>query len=668
MSKAGEEMTGIETQQKTSMAEMSMDAVSGGMSRYQYLPPALKIIVVVMASFAVAMFLFYNFGWSIGGWILQSVQYYYLLYATLFSCVFIMLPFRKNEKHRKHVQWYDLALAGIVFGIFMYFSANSYDITFYGWVPPPHTYDIALASIIGILALEGSRRLIGWPFVILCIVGGTYPLYSSKLPGMLFGPSFDFTHIMTSFAFGKQGLLGLPAQMVGDIVIGFLLFAGILLASGAGAFFLNLALGLLGRVRGGPAKVAVLASASFGMLQGGGAVNILTTGSITIPAMKRLGYPSHYAAAIEAVASNGGAIMPPVASIAFIMAVLSGYPYAVIMAACTIPAILYYWGLLVQVDAYAGRKGLIGLSKEEIPPLWETLKSGWQYIVVLIFMVVGFMYFRWGVITAIYSAGLLFVLSYVNPKTMMTPKRIFTTLSTIASLSIYMIAMLTCVGFIMIGLTVTGSLTALTAQIVALGGENVLLILLVTVLVCYLFGMVGIAMLPYIVMAVTVIPVLVTTTGMSEVGLHLFLMFYLMMAAITPPVAIASFIAAAFAGAPPMKTAFTSMRLAVVLYFIPFFFLYHPALIFQGPAIETAYLLILCLVGIWLLASGLEGYLMGIGNIRWWARPVLVIGGFMIAFPMWLPTVIGAILSGAVIAVLFMSRKASGKRLTTGDL
>ncbi|GAJ10219.1 unnamed protein product, partial [marine sediment metagenome] len=189
------------------------------------------------------------------------------------------------------------------------------------------------------------------------------------------------------FAFGKGGMLGLPAQVMGELLIGFLIFAGMLMASEAGKFFLTLALCLLGRFRGGPAKVAVLASGFFGSLSGASMANVATTGSITIPAMKRLGYPPHYAGAIEAVASTGGIIMPPVmGAVAFLMTVITGIPYTVIIVAAVIPAILYYYGLLVQVDAYAARAGLRGLPREEIPPLLTTLKEGWPFIIVFIFL------------------------------------------------------------------------------------------------------------------------------------------------------------------------------------------------------------------------------------------------------------------------------------------
>jgi len=386
--------------------------------------------------------------------------------------------------------------------------------------------------------------------------------------------------------------------------------------------------------------------------------NIVTTGSITIPAMKRMGYPSHYAGAIEAVASTGGVIMPPVmGSIAFIMVIIADIPYAVIIAGAFIPAVLYYWGLLVQVDAYAARVGLKGIPREEIPSLWQTLKGGWPYITVIAFLVFGLLYMRWGAVTPFYASVLLLILSFTRRETMMTPKRIVAVLATVGNLITYMISILLPIGLIIIGLQATGTITALTIPIIKLGGENVFIVLFIAIVVCYLFGMIGVTGVPYIILAVCVIPALVEATGLSKLGFHLFIMYYLLMAHITPPICISAFIAGALAGAPPFKTGFTAMRLAVVLYFIPFFYLFNPALILEGPILETLYLFALCLVGIWILASGLEGYLLKVGRLSLWSRPLLAAGGFLIAFPEWMATIIGFALSAAVIVILLTVKK-----------
>jgi TRAP-type uncharacterized transport system fused permease subunit len=250
---------------------------------------------------------------------------------------------------------------------------------------------------------------------------------------------------------------------------------------------------------------------------------------------------------------------------------------------------------------------------------------------------------------------------------MMTPKRIVSTLATIGSLVTYMTAIMLPVGLLMIAMEGTGTLTALTIPILTAGGENIALVLIIAVVICYIWGMIGAAMVPYIVLAVTVIPALVAATGLEKLGLHLFIVYYLLMAGITPPIAISAFLAASMAGAPPYKTGFTAMRLAVVLYFIPFFFLFNPALILKGPIEETLYLFALCLVGIWILASGMEGYLLRVGRLSLWSRALFVIGGFLIAFPNWTATAIGVVLTVATVVLVLIVRKAAVKLPTGGE-
>jgi TRAP transporter 4TM/12TM fusion protein len=655
------------------MAEAPVEIPKIEITRYDSLPKPLKPVVIILTIFGIGIFLVYIFSWSIGGFSLTPYMYYYLLYFAFFTCVFLTLPMRKKDRNR--LPWYDLILAALVFGIFCYLAVNGREIQRFGWLLSMTTFRVALASIMGLLALEAGRRMAGLPFAVICLFFGLYPLFAEHMPGLLWGISQPFDYTIGSFAFSDKGMLGLPAQVVGGKLFGFLIFAGMLVASGAGRFFLNLATALMGQFRGGPAKVAVLSSGFFGSLTGTPISNIAATGAFTIPAMKRLGYPPHYAGAIEAVASNGGIIMPPVmGTIAFIMAVITDIPYADIVIAAIIPAVLYYFGLLVQVDAYAARVGLKGLPQEQLPSLRKTLKEGWPYIVVLIFLVFGLLYMRWEAKAPVYASGLLFLLSFARRETMMTPKRIVATIATIGGLLTYIMAVLAIIGLLLSGLFLPGSITALTAKIVTMAGVNVVAVLLIAVAVCYVFGMVGIALIAYIVLSVIAVPSLVAATGMSVMAIHFFFIYFLLMANITPPVAIAAFVGAAMAGARPMKTGFTAMRLAVVLYFIPFFFVFNPSLILEGPIVETVYLFALCLVGIWILASGLEAHLFKVGRLEPWARVLLVVSGFLIAFPgygqiltWWMTSIIGAGLTALVIAAISVRKKAVATKLVTGE-
>jgi TRAP transporter 4TM/12TM fusion protein len=655
------------------MAEARDTSGGTGLTRFGAISKPVRILYLIAVTCGIGLFMFYMFGWNVNGFVFSSTQYYYLLFVLFGFGVYITLPMRKKDRGR--VPWHDYVLGFIASTIPIYAFLNAGSIDLVGWTPPTSTLAIVLGTIWGLVALEGGRRIGGWPFLTIQGLAWIYPLIADHMPGVLYGISFNFPWTVGNFAFSHNGVLGLPGQVLGEILIGFLLFAGMLMASGAGKFFLDLSLGLLGKYRGGPAKVAVLSSGFFGSLSGSSISNVVATGSVTIPTMKRIGYPPHYAGAIEACASTGGTIMPPVMGVvAFIMATITQIEYAAIVSAAFIPALLYYFGLMMQVDAYAGRVGLRGLPKEEIPPLLKTLKSGWPYITVLAFLIFGLLYMRWSVLTPIYASGLMFILSFTNKETMMTPRRIVRTLSTVGPLITQMFAIMTPVGFVLGGLIMTGVAGAFTTELVALSGGNLLPVLLMGVAICYIMGLFGMGGLAYIFLAVTLAPALIKIGDLNRLAVHFFIAYYGVLGFITPPIGVVGWVGAAIAGAPPMKTLMTSMRLGVVLLFIPFFFLFSPSLILEGTVRETIYLFILCIIGIGVLAGGLEGYLLKVGRLTMWSRVLLVIGGFLIAFPgvesfnWWMTSVTGFALTALVIFIIILKRKFVEAKPATVDV
>lgn len=627
-----------------------------GLTRYDGMPNLIKVLFAILILSSVGLFIYYTFGFNVPGLILSSTAYYYLLYFLLMFCIFIAIPARKKDRGK--VPWYDIVLGAVGSGIALYWFFNARSISTSGWIPAPSTLDLALACIFGLLALESGRRIGRLPFLVICLVLGLYPLYAGNMPGLLYGFSLSFDETISHFAYGFEGVLGLPARVMGEIIIGYLFFAGIVLASGAGEFFTKIALALVGKTRGGPAKIAVVSSGFFGSLSGAPVANVVATGSFTIPTMKKLGYPSHYAAAIEACASTGGAVMPPVmASVAFIMAEITSVPYATIVIAAIIPACLYYYGLFIGVDAYARKVGLKGVPREDIPSLKRTLMEGWPFIAVLIFLVWGLVYMRWSVQAPIYASALMILLSFTSKNTRITSERIGQTIARVGDLITMVIGILLPVGLLLSGLKITGTMAALTTGIVSFAGGNLILILLIGIVTCYVMGMGGMGGLAYIFLGVTMAPALVKLGGLNMISVHFFILYYALTSGITPPIAVTSWIAAAMAEAPPMKTSFTSMRLAVVLYFVPFFFLFNPALILQGPSlIESLYLFLQALLGVTLVAAGLEGYLLKFGILKLWMRPLLVVAGLLIGFPEWNTTLIGISLTVLVIAPILILR------------
>lgn len=631
--------------------EAQPQAPKGDNTRYDMLPKPIKAIFIAFSAFGLALGIFVIFGWNIKGWVMINSAYYYALFALFESMAFLIMPMRKKDA--QHIPWYDYALAIITFSVGVYLYANAWSISQEGWLPAPHASGYIAAGLLCLLAVEGGRRMAGLTYAIISIVFFFYPLVADYMPGLLWGRSYTFPEMVSFVSYGSQGIVGLPGMVIGDLLIGFLLFAGILIACGGGQFFLDFAVSLFGRYRGGPAKVAVLGSGLFGSLSGSPISNVVGTGSITIPAMKKSGYPPHYAGAIEAVASTGGVIMPPVmGSVAFIMSILIGQDYATIMIAATIPAFLYYFGLLMQVDSYAAKSDLAGLPKEEIPSVWSALKNGWTLVVVLVFFVVGLLYFRWEAVTPFYASGVLFILSFFTRSKDgkgMSMSKVVDILVIVGKLIAQMVAVLMPAAFILCGFTLTGVSSSIAGGFIAFGGGNILPILLLGVLASFILGLIGIG--GYIFMAVTMAPALVML-GLDEVAVHLFILYYSLLSMITPPVAICAFIAANVAQANPMKTAWTAVRLGSVLLFIPFFFVFNPNLVLRGDSVlATGYLLAYCIVGIAILAGGLEGYLIGYGKIANWIRPLLIVGGLLFAYPdPWKTAAIGAVLT--IVALL----------------
>lgn len=621
------------------------------------MPKPVKIAYLGTTLAAVIVFVLYWLAIPLGGTVISGTAYFYLLFAILGFNIFIGLgASRKNRTGAP--PWYDYLLSVLTPAIFFFFLFHSNEISMRLWTPPPSAFHVALALILGILSLEAGRRAGGWGYVAVLGVSIVYPLFADKMPGVLYGFSLSLQEIFADFAFGANGILGLPAAMLGKMVLGFYLFAGVMLGLGGGEFFLKLATALMGRVRGGPAKIAVLASGFFGSLTGSIIANIAATGSFTIPAMKKTGYSPEYSAATEACASSGGDTMPPVmGGLVFMAAIIANIDYATIMVAALVPTVLYYFGLLVQVDGYAAKAGIKALPPANMPRLWATLKEGWIYLFCIGFLVFGLLYMRWGMITPVYASVLMLLLSVITGRKSFSIQKLESALAYTAGLVNFGMAIFLSIGFILVGLYKTGMAAALTAWVISLGAGNVFLILLIGAVFNLLMGMVGLQRTSYLFLAVTMAPAVAAVTGIPIIAVHLFIIFYAGLGGLTPPVAINAFIAASIAEADAMKTAWTCLRLGVVLIFIPFFFVLQPALVMQGTLWEILYHTTLAMMGIFILASGLEGYLIKFGRLTKIQRVIMIAGGFLIAFPQWIATLVGLALSTMAIILVVLKRR-----------
>lgn len=584
-----------------------------------------SILFVVLCVAGLALGISYIFGIKIGGNIMLEAQYYWIFIGLFGAASFVALPAFKGQKK---VPWYDMVAAAGIMVISFWFSTYAWDMVQAGWV------NIPFGIVIYLMMLELARRAGGLPFLIVVVVLGLYPLIADRLPGIMMGIPYSFDRMIEYHVFNTEGLMGITTKVVAEIILGFLVFAGVLLATGAGEFFIDLANAGFGKYRGGPAKVSIVASGFFGSLSGSIFSNIAGTGSITIPTMKKVGYPPHYAGAIEACASTGGVVMPPVmGAIAFVMAITIGVDYATVMIAAILPSLLYYFGLILQVDAYAAKTGMKGLPIDQLPKARDVMKRGWPYLLVLIFLTWGLLYMRWEYYAPWYACVLMIGLSFLRKDTMMTPMKMFETVRAIGVLVAQSAAIILPIAFVVSGLTITGVTGSLTSSLVQAGGDNVYLIIALGILACFVMGMAGLAIVAYIFLAVTLAPAIIEIGGLNEVAVHFFIIYYAMLSVITPPVGAAAFLAATIAGAKPMQTSFTAMRLGVVIYFVPLFFLFEPSLVLQGDLTPLIYVLPSVVVGIIILAGGLEGYLLGVGRVRSVWRVPLALSGFAFSYP-----------------------------------
>ncbi|AQZ95319.1 TRAP transporter permease [Halopseudomonas phragmitis] len=592
----------------------------------------------------------YIFGLTWDGRRMLEGEYYWIFIGFFAAAAFLALPAKSGQSK---IPVYDILAAIAILAVSFYFATNAWEMVQAGWS------SLYLGIVVWLLMMELARRSGGLPFLLVVLVIGLYPLVANHFPGLIMGVPYQFDHMLESYIFRAEGMMGITTKIVAEIILGFLVFAGILLATGAGTFFIDLANASFGRYRGGPAKVAVVASAFMGSLSGSIFSNIAGTGSITIPTMKKAGYPPHYAGAIEACASTGGVVMPPVmGAIAFVMAITIGVDYAVIMIAAILPSLLFYFGLILQVDAYAARTGIKGMPKDELPSTRKVLLSGWPFLFVMLFLMWGLLYMRWEYYTPWYACILMIGLSFLRKETRLTPARLFSAIRQIGVLVTQTAAIILPIAFVVSALTITGVTGSVTSGLVGLGGDNVFLVILFGIIACFIMGMAGLAIVAYIFLAVTLAPAIIEVGGLNTIAVHFFIVYYAMLSAITPPVGAAAFLAGTIAGARPMRTSFTAMRLGIVIYFVPLFFLFQPALVLQGDLTPLVYVLPSIIIGIMLISGGLEGYLLGAGLLKPWQRLPMIAAGFAFSFPGLITTLIGGVFSALLVAMVWQQNRS----------
>jgi len=608
---------------------------------------------------ALLLFLSVNQMFRLDTWGFSPVDNSYLYYMIAFSLplVFIYFPATAAAPQNR-VPWYDVGLAAITVMINIYLGIIGMDIISLGWEYTGPWLPTLFSIILWALVLEAVRRASDLSMMIFCVVFSAYPLFAEVLPSFLQGQSYDFLTTARQHALGMNSILGIPLFTVCTLLIGFMVFGVILAGTGGGTFFFNIAQSVLGTKRGGAAKIGIVGSCLFGMLSGSTVSNVLTIGSMTIPAMKRTGFSPHYAAAIESCASAGGPIMPPVmGAAAFVMASFLNISYGAVALAALIPALLYYLGLFVQVDGYAARTGLKGLPREELPSFWTTLKGGWPYFFVIIILCYFLLTLRREALAPFYASGVLLLVTMFKKETRLTWKTLTHIVIDSGKVISQLIAILGAAGLIVGGLSVTGVALSFSREIVIAVGNNTFLILVVGALTSFVLGLGMTTTACYIFLAIVMVPALVKL-GIYSIAAHLFVLYWGALSELTPPVALCVAAACGIAGSEFMQTGWTAMRLGAVKYIVPFFFVYAPALVIHGTGWQILEASFFAVVGIIMTASALEGYLVGIGELKIFVfRIVLLAGGLLTAFPERSSTLVGLVMVGFVIGVEILKGK-----------
>ena len=569
---------------------------------------------------------------------------------------FVTYPASKNHVRPNHIPWYDMILMVLGAGSFFYYALNAMKII--NMSVRIGTVEVIVGVIGVLIVLELCRRCVGVP--ILCVVG-VLMIYAfinimSSGGGRTFVQALSRT--VYNLFYTTTGVIGTPINVCYKFIVLFIIFGAFLERTGIGDYFVQLANAVVGRFSGGPAKVAVVASALEGMCSGSSVANTVGSGSVTIPMMKKTGYKPEFAAAVEAAASTGGQIMPPImGAAAFLMAEYIGIPYAEVAVKAILPAILYFTGIFIAVHLEAKKLGLKGIPKEELPHIGGLLKQAYLLIPLILLVWLVSSNTRTIQTAAALSIVAAIVVGALNPQNRITPMKVLEALESGARGAITVACACAVAGMIAGCITVTGLASTMINGIVALAGNATILGLVLTMLCCIVLGMGVPTTANYCIMASTCAPILVQL-GFPDVAAHFFVFYFGIVADITPPVALAAYAGAAIAKSNPMKTGVTATKLAIAAFIVPYIFAYNPVMLFENVDgwWHVAQISVTAVMGLFGIAAALNGYLYR--HIHWTLRLVLVAGGLCMMVPGTLTDVVGLAL---VLAVIFYQRVSAKK-------
>ncbi|MBR0173419.1 MAG: TRAP transporter permease [Lachnospiraceae bacterium] len=567
--------------------------------------------------------------------------------ALILILGYLHYPLRKGHVKVNSLPWYDIVLMAAGSFPFFYFAANATNIIKLATRVTNDPKMVVMAVVSVLVLMELCRRCVGIP--ILCVVGA---LLVYTIANVRFGK------VIYDLFYTTTGLMNTPINVCSKYIVVFIIFGAFLERTGISAFFIDLANCIAGSSSGGPAKVAVISSALCGMVSGSSVGNTVTTGSVTIPMMKKTGYRAEFAGAVEAAASTGGQIMPPImGAAAFLMAEYMGVPYAEVALRAILPAVLYFTGIYIAVHLEAKKLGLKGISREELPKIINLLPKVYLLapLVVLVALVATNTYTMQ--LSATIAIGITIVVGLFNKENRISFTKILDALEAGANGTIAVAVACAMAGLVAGCITSTGLASKLITAIVAVSGGRAIIALFLTMLCCIVLGMGVPTTANYCIMASTCAPILMSPQiGITRMCAHFFVFYFGIVADITPPVALAAYAGSAIAKAPPMKTAFNATRLAIAAFVVPYIFAMNPAmLLIDTNVVQVISIIATALIGLFGVSSGLMGYILAPMPI--WQRAITIVGGLAMLYPGTTTDIIGIVLVGGVIVLQFFGKK-----------
>ena len=608
----------------------------------------LFIVGALAALFHIVALIFYPLSAS-------SFRSIHLL--LMLSIVYLRNPFaKKSGKGNIHADNYLFLGLSIMTAMYAFFEIEN--ISRRAGIRTT-TGDIVLGIICTICVLEAARRTTGLALPIIAMAFIAYAVFGHHIPGTLGHRAYSIKRLVTTL-YTYDGIFGTAMSTAATYVVIFVVFAAFLERTGCGDAFFKIATGISGNKRGGPAKVSTISSALFGSISGSAVANVAATGAFTIPLMKKIGYEEDFAGAVEAAASTGGQIMPPVmAAGAFLMAEFLGVKYTTVSISALIPALLYFICIWVSIDSYSGRKQLRGMDKSELPNIVQVLKEDWLVLMPLVLLVVLLMVFGFSAIRcAFYAIVASIVVTWFYKDRRMNLKDIVTTLSRGGVDAASTACSCACAGIVIGIINMTGLGLKISSFIISFSGNSLFLALLLSMLTALIFGM-GLPTTVSYLLCVSILSPALIDLGALPIAAHLFIFYFACLSGITPPVALAAYTAAGISGGKPIATGFQAVKLAIVAFVIPYMFVYNTAYIANGTGVEIALAITVGICVVFALAGSVYGFL--IRRLNWYHRIGLAVSALFLIYPVQKYDLIGLALFVMMILIIVIQSKCEKK-------